>query len=68
VSVEWDEFDFRQQPVDHPMYDGSVRENLVGREYVSTITTTAPDGRTWVGAGQTELFLDGAFAPYGFTA
>jgi hypothetical protein len=67
VSVEWDEFDFRTQPLDHPMYDGSVRHNLIGREYVSTITTTAPDGRQWTGAGQTELFLDGPFAPYGFT-
>jgi hypothetical protein len=68
VSVEWDEFDFSRQPLDHPIYDGSVHEKLVGREYLSVITTTAPDGRTWVGAGQTEFFLDGPFRPYGFTS
>jgi hypothetical protein len=68
VSVEWDEFDFSKQPLDRPMYDGSVRKDLVGREYLSVITTTAPDGRQWTGAGQTELFLDGPFYPYGFTS
>ncbi|WP_009480546.1 hypothetical protein [Rhodococcus sp. JVH1] len=68
VSLEWDEFDFSKQPFDHELYDGTVRKDLIGREYLSVITTTAPDGRSWTGAGQTELFLDGPYEPYGFTS
>jgi hypothetical protein len=68
VALEWDEFDFSKQPLDHAMYDGSVRKDLVGKEYLSIITMTAPDGRQWTGAGQTELYLDGPFHPYGFTS
>jgi hypothetical protein len=65
VSLEWDEFDFAEQPLDHTMYDGTVHRGLHGKEYLSRITTTAPDGRQWVGSGQTELFLDGPYAPLG---
>ncbi|MGW5145114.1 hypothetical protein [Rhodococcus koreensis] len=65
VSVEWDEFDFAQQPFDHTMYDGTVHRNLHGKEYLSRVTTLAPDGRRWDGSGHTELFLDGPFSPYG---
>jgi hypothetical protein len=65
VSLEWDEFDFSVQPFDHTMYDGTVHRGLHGKEYLSRITTTAPDGRQWTGAGHTELFLDGPYAPLG---
>jgi len=65
VSLEWDEFDFSRQPFDHTMYNGTVLRGLHGKEYLSRITTTAPDGRRWTGAGHTELFLDGPYAPLG---
>jgi hypothetical protein len=65
VSVEFDEFDFSAQPCDHELYDGTKQPALIGKEYVSTVVTTAPDGRVWTGAGHTELFLDGRFSPYG---
>lgn len=66
VSVEWDEFDFSEQPVAHRLYDGTEFPALIGKEYVSDIETIAPDGSRWRGAGHTELFLDGRFDPYGF--
>jgi hypothetical protein len=65
VQLEWDEFDFSMQPFDHRKYDGTVQKNLHGKEYVARITTTAPDGRRWVGACQIELFLDGRYDPLG---
>lgn len=65
VQVEWDEFDFSRQPLDHTQYNGTVQRGLHGKEYLSRITTTAPDGRQWTGAGHTELFLDGPYAPLG---
>lgn len=65
VSLEWDEFDFSRQPFDHTMYDGTVHKGLHGKEYLSRVVTTAPDGRQWVGAAHTELFLDGPYAPLG---
>jgi hypothetical protein len=67
VTLEWDEFDFTKQPFTHTMYDGTVLENLVGREYLAEIVTTSPDGRSWTGAGQIEFFLDGPFPRYGIT-
>jgi hypothetical protein len=67
ITVDWDEFDFTQQPLTHTMHDGTVLENLVGREYLMQITTTAPDGHSWTGTGQTEFFLDGPFPRYGIT-
>lgn len=66
VSIEFDEFDFSVQPCDHELHDGTKQPGLIGKEYVSEVVTTAPDGRVWTGAGHTELFLDGRFAPYGF--
>ncbi|KOS58203.1 hypothetical protein [Rhodococcus rhodochrous] len=65
VSLEWDEFDFGTQPFDHVRYDGTIQPGLHGKEYLSRVTTTAPDGRQWVGAGHTELFLDGPYLPLG---
>lgn len=67
VSIEWDEFDFADQPVEHTQYDGTVQRNLFGKEYVSRVVTRAPDGREWTGAGHTELFLDGPYAPLGLS-
>ena len=41
-------------------------EKIYGVEYLSRITTYAPDGSTSVGAGQIELFINGTYKPYGF--
>jgi hypothetical protein len=65
VSVEYDELDISRQPFTHTQHDGSVQHDLIGKEYLVHTRTTAPDGRTWEGAGQTELFLDGPYAPLG---
>jgi hypothetical protein len=67
VSLEWDEFEIATQPFAHTVYDGTVQTGLHGKEYVSRVTTRAPGGREWTGAGHTELFLDGPFAPLGLT-
>ncbi|MFN2539949.1 MAG: hypothetical protein ABR549_17595, partial [Mycobacteriales bacterium] len=67
VQLEHDELDVSVQPYDHVMADGTPAPGLIGKEYVSKVVTTAPDGRTWTGAGHTELFLDGSFAPLGLT-
>ena len=68
VVVEWDEFDFSVQPFDHVTYDGrTVRGGAPHAEHLSRITTTTPDGTVTVGAGQTELFIDPPYRPYGIT-
>ncbi|MBD0859829.1 hypothetical protein IA539_01170 [Gordonia sp. zg691] len=65
VSLEWDDVDGRRQPFDHTRHDGVVQRDLIGKEYLVRTRTIAPDGREWHGAGQTELFLDGPYAPLG---
>ena len=69
VTVEWDEFDFSSQPFRHVAYDG---QTLTGgaphAEHLVRVTTTAPDGTVSVGAGQTELFVDAPYRPYGLDA
>ena len=67
LVIEWDEFDWSTQPFDHTTYDGRALQGICGAEHLSRITTTSPDGEVTVGAGQTELFIDGAYRPYGFT-
>jgi hypothetical protein len=65
VSLEWDDIDVSVQPFDHVQHDGTVQRGLIGKEYLVRTRTVAPDGREWSGAGQTELFLDGPYAPLG---
>ncbi|MDO3402761.1 hypothetical protein QWI29_22195 [Mycolicibacterium neoaurum] len=65
VVVEFDDIDISTQPFDHVQHDGTVQRDLIGKEYLVQVRTTAPDGRQWTGAGQTELFLDGPYAPLG---
>lgn len=67
VTVDYDEIDVSHQPFDYTRHDGVVQPNLIGKEYLVHTRTTAPDGRQWVGAGQTELFLDGPYAPLGLS-
>lgn len=79
LSTEWDEFDFSTQPFDYTPYGAtgkdepdtmhtglSYQDKIHGVEYVLRITTTAPDGTQYTGAGQLELFLQGPYEPYGF--
>lgn len=79
LATEWDHFDFREQPFDFTPYGeagknqpdsmkqgANYNEKIYGVEYLSRITTYAPDGSVSVGAGQIELFINGAYRPYGF--
>jgi len=68
IQQEWDRFDWSVQPYAHTAYDGRQMPNAYGVEYLSRVTTTAPDGTVSRGAAHTELFLDGAYTPYGFGA
>jgi hypothetical protein len=67
VSVDFDDIDISVQPFDHRQHDGTLQRGLIGKEYLVHTRTIAPDGREWVGAGQTELFLDGPYEPLGLT-
>jgi hypothetical protein len=67
VAIDWDEFDVSVQPFDHRRHDGVIQRGLIGKEYLVHTRTVAPDGREWRGAGQTELFLDGPYAPLGLS-
>jgi hypothetical protein len=67
VSLEWDEFDFASQPLTHTMYDGTIRNDLIGREYLCRIVTTGPDGHSWIGDGHVEIHIDGPYPRYGFS-
>ncbi len=66
VVVEWDEFDFSVQPFEHTAYDGATRVGGAPHaEHLVRVTTTAPNGKIWIGAGQLELFIDPPYSPYG---
>lgn len=67
TSLEWDEFDFADQPCDHTQHDGTVQAGLIGKEYLCRVVTTAPDGTRHDGQAHVELFLDGPYAPLGLT-
>ena len=79
LATEWDEFDFSQQPLDYTPYGAlgkdapdtmhtglNYKNKIHGVEYVLRIKTIAPDGTVYQGAGQLELFIQGAYKPYGF--
>lgn len=80
LALEWDEFDFSNQPVAYTPYvvtgeaatdtfgTGTGQAKIQGPEYLCRVTTTAPDGRVGVGAAQVEMFLQGRhhrYAPEG---
>jgi hypothetical protein len=68
VVVEWDDFDFSDQPFQHVTYDGrTLRGGGLHAEHLVRTTTTIPDGTVSVGAGQLELFIDPPYHPYGLT-
>jgi hypothetical protein len=66
--MEWDEFDFSQQPAQHTLYGETEPRAVYGVEHIGVMTLTGPDGRVRKGKHQTEVFLNGRYAPYGFEA
>lgn len=82
LALEWDEFDFSDQPVAYRPYKrGTDQEynsygtgidhgqKVYGFEYAARVTVTAPDGtQSQVGTAHIEHFTNGAFPRYGFTA
>ena len=66
--MEWDEFDFSQQPTRHTLYGESEARSVYGVEHGGTVHITAPDGSVHRGIQHTEVFLNGRYAPYGFEA
>lgn len=79
LAIEWEEGDYSRQPFEyrpHAVSGASATEgfntgtstgNMVhGPEYLARVTTYAPDGTVCTGASQVELFINGAYAPYGF--
>lgn len=79
LAIEWDEGDYSVQPFEYRPYavsgaaaeegfnTGTAIGNMVhGPEYLARVTTYAPDGSVHSGSSQVELFINGAYAPYGF--
>ena len=66
--LEWDEFDFSEQPAQHQLYGETEPKTVYGAEHVARIQLTAPDGNVQSGQAQIEVFVTGRYAPYGFEA
>jgi hypothetical protein len=79
LAIEFDEGDFSKQPFEYKPYGvsgaaaeegfntGTSQGSLVhGPEYLARVTTYAPDGTVTTGSSQIELFINGAYHPYGF--
>ncbi|MEO0030458.1 MAG: hypothetical protein RIS94_216 [Pseudomonadota bacterium] len=79
LAIEWEDSDYSVQPFEyrpHAVSGGAAEEgfntgtaigNMVhGPEYLARVTTHTPDGGVHTGAAQVELFINGAYAPYGF--
>jgi len=64
--MEWDEFDFANQPTEHTLYGETHPRKLFGVEHIANITLRAPDGSVETGMAQIEVFLNGRYEPYGF--
>ncbi|MCB2079836.1 MAG: hypothetical protein KDE55_19340 [Novosphingobium sp.] len=77
LAIEWDYFDFSNQPTPYEPYavrgeaaattfgEGARKGATVqGPEYLCRVTTRAPDGTVGDGAGQVEFFLNGRHARY----
>lgn len=66
--IEWDEFDFSQQPAQHVLYGQNEPRTVYGAEHVALVELAGPDGFLEKGQAQIELFLNGRYGPYGFEA
>lgn len=67
VALEWDDFDHSVQPFTHTFVGGLEVPGLHGAEHLVRVTSIAPDGSSSTGTAQLELFIQGAYRPYGFT-
>ena len=65
---EWDEFDFSKQPTAHTLYGTTTPRQVYGVEHIARIRLTDPREQVVQGQAQIEVFLNGRFAPYGFSA
>lgn len=78
LAIEFDEGDFSKQPFEYTPYKvsgaaaeegfntGTSNGSMVhGPEYLARVTTHAPDGSVSTGSSQVELFVNGAYHPYG---
>lgn len=65
-AMEWDEFDFSQQPCQHTFPGNGETRTVFGVEHLAAIQLTAPDGTVHAGRAQFEVFLNGKYTPYGF--
>jgi hypothetical protein len=76
--LEWDEFDFSNQPFRYTPYGeialsspdafnaGFDASRIIhGVEYLAAVKTVAPDGSISTGAAQIEHFINGPYEPYG---
>lgn len=77
LAIEWDHFDFSNQPAPYAPYkvsgeaaattfgEGAQKGAMVqGPEYLCRVITRAPDGTVGEGAGQVEFFLNGRHRRY----
>lgn len=65
VYIEHDEFDFSIQPHNLLNHQGKPMRTH-GREHITIVRSTGPDGSTSVGLGQLEFLCEGRYTPYGF--
>jgi hypothetical protein len=65
VHVEHETLDLSVQPFEHQLYGGPAIPGLYGMEHVVVVRSTGPDGTTGHGLAQVELFIEGAYRPYG---
>lgn len=63
--VEWDEFDFSDQPTSHRDYNGREYKGIYGGEYLVRVHTDGPDGFTSDGLAQIEFFVHRTHGRYG---
>lgn len=66
--MEWDEFDFSQQPTEHILYGDTEARKVFGVEHIGTLKVIDPRGNLHDGLHNTEIFLNGRYTPYGFEA
>jgi hypothetical protein len=65
-ALEWDEFDFSQQPCQHTFPGSGETRTVFGVEHLAAVRITAADGKVSRGRTQFEVFLNGRYSPYGF--
>ncbi len=81
LALEWDSFDFSKQPLIHEPYASPESGHIdgfgqglkgpgtpvQGSVYLCAVRTTTPDGKIHVGAAHVEHYINGRYAPYGFS-